>query len=502
MTSTWAMKKKANGTYRARLNAQGFEQVDGVHYDSHSISAPVTNDATIRIVLVMMIMAKWCGELLDIKGAFLHGDFENGEDLCMEIPEGFEKHYDVNNFVLKLLQTIYGLKQAAMAFWRTLLQAFASMGYTKSQADPCLYFNWTEKGLSVWISWIDDCLTVGKNMKTAKQKMIDRFDCDAIGNMDEYVGCKVERNVESGWIRLTQPVLLKSYVDEFDLPDANTPTTPAVPGQVLTGCKEEEGLSAEMQTKYRSGVGKLLHMMRWSRPEILNPVRDLSRHMQKASMAHYQAMLRVMHYCVSTPKRGLVLNPYGEWDGSPDYEFVVNGLSDANYAKDTDTRRSVSGHATFLNGAPITMRSGQQKTVTLSTAEAELMSGTQCAQDMMFIMRVMESIGLKVKKPMILEIDNKGAVALANNWSIGGRTRHIEVWQYFLRDLKAEGLITTKWKSGDEMSSDLFTKNLAIKTFEKHAAKFVGQDQVYDRNRGLKRGECRSSGYEFRYWFE
>jgi hypothetical protein len=69
---------------------------------------------------------------------------------------------------------------------------------------------------------------------------------------------------------------------------------------------------------------------------------------------------------------------------------------------------------------------------TLSTAEAELVSGTQCAQDMLFVMRVLESIGLKVKKPAILQFDNKGAVDLANNWSIGGRTRHIEVRQYFL----------------------------------------------------------------------
>ena len=33
MTSTWAMKKKANGTYHARMNARGYEQVAGKHYD-------------------------------------------------------------------------------------------------------------------------------------------------------------------------------------------------------------------------------------------------------------------------------------------------------------------------------------------------------------------------------------------------------------------------------------------------------------------------------------
>ncbi len=47
LTSTWAMKKKANGTYRARLNARGYEQVPGKHYDPNSIAAPVTSDVTI-----------------------------------------------------------------------------------------------------------------------------------------------------------------------------------------------------------------------------------------------------------------------------------------------------------------------------------------------------------------------------------------------------------------------------------------------------------------------
>jgi hypothetical protein len=132
------------------------------------------------------------------------------------------------------------------------------------------------------------------------------------------------------------------------------------------------------------------------------------------------------------------------------------------------------------------MKSGQQKSVTLSTAEAELVSGTQCAQDMLFVMRVLESIGLRVKKPMILQIDNKGAVDLANNWSIGGRTRHIEVRQYFLRDLKMDGVILTQWISGSEMSSDLFTKNLPRPLFEQHVKTFCGHDKYMKNYTTLK----------------
>jgi hypothetical protein len=81
ITSTWAMKKKASGTYRARLNARGFEQKEGLQYDGSFISAPVSNEMVIRIVLVLMIMANWVGEILNVQGAFLHGRFDYGETI-------------------------------------------------------------------------------------------------------------------------------------------------------------------------------------------------------------------------------------------------------------------------------------------------------------------------------------------------------------------------------------------------------------------------------------
>jgi hypothetical protein len=92
-------------------------------------------------------------------------------------------------------------------------------------------------------------------------------------------------------------------------------------------------------------------------------------------------------------------------------------------------------------------------------------------------MRVLESIGFKVKKPMILYNDNKGAVDLVNNCSVGGWTCHIEARQHFLRELKEEGVIITVWCSGDVMSSNLFTKNLERPLFERHAETFCRKDE-------------------------
>jgi hypothetical protein len=102
--------------------------------------------------------------------------------------------------------------------------------------------------------------------------MTDQFHCDVTGNMDGYVGCKLDRN-EEGSVRFTQPVQLQSFVDEYELPDEkDKPTIPAEAGQVFSKPAEDEELPQGEQKVYRSGVGKLLHVMRWSRPDILNAV--------------------------------------------------------------------------------------------------------------------------------------------------------------------------------------------------------------------------------------
>jgi len=73
---------------------------------------------------------------------------------------------------------------------------------------------------------------------------------------------------------------------------------------------------------------------------------------------------------------------------------------------------------------------------------------------------------LKVELFIILEVDNKGAIDLISNYSVGGMTWQIETRQYYLRELKEQGIMSVKWKAGTENSSYLFTKNLARKGFK------------------------------------
>jgi hypothetical protein len=79
---------------------------------------------------------------------------------------------------------------------------------------------------------------------------------------------------------------------------------------------------------------------------------------------------------------------------------------------------------------------------------------------MLYAKNLIELIGLKVDLPMKLEIDNKGAVDIINNFSVGGCTHHINVKQCFLRELKEMKQLVVNWTPGSENSADMFTKKL------------------------------------------
>ncbi len=84
------MKKKSNRTLHGKMNTRGFKQDEGQHYSVTTTSSPVTNSATIKIVLTLMIMTSMVAHVVDVKGAFLHGEFEDRKIIHMKVPQGFD----------------------------------------------------------------------------------------------------------------------------------------------------------------------------------------------------------------------------------------------------------------------------------------------------------------------------------------------------------------------------------------------------------------------------
>jgi Reverse transcriptase (RNA-dependent DNA polymerase) len=111
----------------------------------------------------------------------------------MRVSKGFEKFYPPD-VVLLLERTLYGTKQADMAFWKELLRVMNDIKMKQSKADPCLYYNWTDDGLTFWISWVDVLLGIGSkvNVMKYKEKIKNWMECKDAGSLNKYIGCKVD----------------------------------------------------------------------------------------------------------------------------------------------------------------------------------------------------------------------------------------------------------------------------------------------------------------------
>ena len=70
----WVFKINRNGIFRARLVACGYSQIAGVAYTANY--APFINDVTWRVLLILMLLKNYDGDVLGIEVAFLHGNLE------------------------------------------------------------------------------------------------------------------------------------------------------------------------------------------------------------------------------------------------------------------------------------------------------------------------------------------------------------------------------------------------------------------------------------------
>ncbi len=148
----------------------------------------------------------------------------------------------------------------------------------------------------------------------------------------------------------------------------------------------------------------------------------------------------------------------------------------SDYAGDKDTRKSVSGYVVYVNDALIAWKSKGQRTVTLSSTEAEYIAVTDLCTEVLFIKMLLETMGLEVELPIRLYADNIGAMFLAENASTSQRTKHIDVRYHFIRDLVQNGTIQIIFIKTTENDADIYTKNVSSEVFEKHINKYMEKD--------------------------
>ena len=113
-------------------------------------------------------------------------------------------------------------------------------------------------------------------------------------------------------------------------------------------------------------MGTLLYLTKHRRPDITNPVRELSNSMDGASMAHGTVIYRVINFALEMKTLGLRMVPIFKDD-----IWKLEALSDSDLANDKDTRYSVYGYIISFCEIPVACKSKIMKSIVLSTTEAE-----------------------------------------------------------------------------------------------------------------------------------
>ena len=168
-----------------------------------------------------------------------------------------------------------------------------------------------------------------------------------------------------------------------------------------------------------------------------------------------------MQHVLKYPEHGMVMQQDGHWDGSKDFEFEINGISGSGDMTEPDSCKWCGGLQVFLDKAPIAHKSKLQPSMSLSMAEGELIAAVEVAQIMLFVMQVMEDIGLQVKKLMIFHVDCKGALDLTYGWNMSGLTKHVSGQACFLGKLKEANQILCVWIHTTLNMVDIYTKNVS-----------------------------------------
>ena len=206
---------------------------------------------------------------------------------------------------------------------------------------------------------------------------------------------------------------------------------------------------SERRQSYMAIVGGLLWLAMMTRYDIAYAASQLARFLTNPGPAHFAAAVRVLLYLRSTATRTLVF--------SPNAQLGLDTYVDSNWA----SRFSCSGAFLMYHGCPFLWFSKMQRSVTLSSAEAEFFGAMLAAKEVIFARELCIDLGISINAPSVIYSDSKSAIDMSFDPVAFKKTKHILRAAEFLRDLVARQTVTLKHVAGSTMIADVLTKACA-----------------------------------------
>ena len=218
----------------------------------------------------------------------------------------------------------------------------------------------------------------------------------------------------------------------------------------------------------------MLYLLKDSRPELANPIKELTRMMSEPTMKHTEEMYRIIKWVIENPDVGLKMKPEVELDERGKIIWRMRGICDSTWGSCKEDGKSVTGYVLYFMGVPVAFKSKQQPLVTLSSAEAEYVGISELAKEVLFAKQLVEDFGITLELPVRIFVDNMGAIQMVRNNRGGSETRHVNVRFHFVREMHGK-LLELVYVRSEDNKADMMCKNPTEEVFKRHTPKMVGK---------------------------
>ncbi len=243
---------------------------------------------------------------------------------------------------------------------------------------------------------------MGPNKTTLMNKkalFMKKWECRDLGDCTEFLRMRIVR--KDGKIYIDQTVYLQTVLSCFGMTDAKFASTPLPQG--YKPLENPNPVDPVIRSKYQSVIGSLLYIMLGTRPDIAYTVTKLSQFAVNPSREHLDKALYICRYLAGTSKYALV------YDGISNKGLIA--YTDSDWAADPIKRRSITGNFFKLADGIVSWQSCSQKTVALSSTEAEYMALSDCSRQ---AIRMKSVFGIPLTTVPIIG-DNQGSIFISSS---------------------------------------------------------------------------------------
>ena len=292
--------------------------------------------------------------------------------------------------------------------------------------------------------YTDDFILVGPSKKEIDQT-IQRIKATGLkvteeGNLEDFLGINIHRNVEQCTITFSQPHLIDKILKALRMnqPNLKGKETPAAM-RLLS--RHSTSTNFDNAFHYSSVIGVCNYLDKGSRSDIAFATHQCARFASNPKMEH-AAAVRWLARCLSTTKdKGMTFIPKKDLGLEVFVDSDFAGNWDPNETQDRDTARSRYGFIIGYNGCPVVWKSKLATEIALSPTETEHTALSYALRDAIPLMELLKQLkiaGFPVTPHnaqvhcKVME-DNSGAVEIAKEKKYRPRTKHINCRSHHFR---------------------------------------------------------------------